>query len=93
MKIYCFISIVLLLVTLFRRSASIDSDKFISETDEDCKVTNELYWKIIQWFYGPLKFVDVHVLTETNITLSMNQLATFFLKEIADSKFSILIEF
>lgn len=87
MKIHITFSIVLL-VAVVKETISINLNHFIIETSEECKVTNELYWKMIQWFYGPVKFVDVHILTESSKTLSMNQLATMFLKEIADRKFN-----
>lgn len=75
----------LFLTVIVEGATSLNSNHFIIESNA-CEVTNELYWKMIEWFYGPLKFVDVHVLTDTSATLSMNQLATLFLKEIADSK-------
>lgn len=87
MKIHISFSIVLL-VAVVSEATSINSNHFIIDTSEECKVTNELYWKMIQWFYGPLKFVDVNILTESSTTLSMNQLATMFLKEIADREFN-----
>lgn len=77
---------VFLLIVMVEETISLNSNHFDMESNAVCKVTNELYWKMIKWFYGPLKFVDVHVLTETSTTLSLNQLATLFLKEIADSK-------
>ena len=77
---------VFLLIVMVEETISLNSNHFVVESNAECKVTNELYWKMIRWFYGPLKFVDVHVLTDTSTTLSMNQLATLFLKEIADSK-------
>lgn len=82
---------IVLWIAVVRETATIDASKFISETDEDCKVTNELYWKMIQWYYGPLKFVDVYILTESVTTLSMNQLATLFLRQIAESKLNNFI--
>lgn len=65
---------------------SFDRENFISNSSGQCQVSNELYWKMIQWYYGQLKHVDVHVLIESSLTVSMNQLTSVFIKEISDSK-------
>lgn len=78
--------LLLIVMVMVNKTITLNSNHFIIESNAVCTVTNELYWKMIRWYLGPLKFVDVHVLTDTSTTLSMNQLATLFLKEIADSK-------
>lgn len=77
----------LLLVCVIRETLSIDSNKFLSDSNNDCQMSNALYWRIIQWFYGPLKFVDVYILTKTTTDRSMNQLANYFLEQIGYSEF------
>lgn len=89
MKNYSIISFLLylLLVCVIRETLSINSNKFLSDSNNGCQMSNALYWRTIQWFYGPLKFVDVYILTKTTTTRSMNQLANYFLEQIEYSEY------
>lgn len=63
------------------------------DANNKCIVNNELYWKLIQWFYGPLSYIDVNAIAEPNATQSIMQLTGKFLREISNRKFSIRIYF
>lgn len=75
-----------LLIHIHKVHASFDMEEFSSNSTGQCKVSNELYWKMIQWYYGQLKHVDVHILIESSLTVSMNQLSSVFIKEISGRK-------
>lgn len=61
-----------------------------ADTNKKCIVKNEMYWKVIQWFYGPLSFIDVNAIIQPNETQSINQLSSVFLREISNSSFLLL---
>lgn len=70
-----------------RVKSTIDVKHFISNSSDQCRVSNELYWKMIQWYYGSLKYIDVDILIRSGLTASMNQLTSVFIKEISDSEY------
>lgn len=62
----------------------------IVDATEKCIISNAMYWEIIQWFYGKLKFVDVNILTEPNALQSIEHLTevgNVFLREFYKSEF------
>lgn len=65
-------------------------NSFVVDATEKCIISNAMYWEIIQWFYGKLKFVDVNILTEPNALQSIEHLTevgNVFLREFYKSEF------
>lgn len=57
-----------------------------NNTMDQCTISNELYWKLISWFYGPLRFVDVYAISLPNEQEPIHQLSKTFLQAISESK-------
>lgn len=60
----------------------------LDDTNKKCIIENEMYWKVIQWFYGPLSFIDVNAITRPNETQLIYQLSSIFLREISNSSYN-----
>lgn len=61
-------------------------NKSSNGTMVQCIIHNEMYWKLIPWFYGKLTFVDVYAISLPNALEPVNQLSSIFLHAITDSK-------
>lgn len=87
MKIHSSISLALCSLVFVVRTVSCEYVHFpTDDASKKCIVNNEMYWKVIHWFYGPLSFIDVNAIAEPNATQSISQLSSNFIKEISNSK-------
>lgn len=59
----------------------------LNNTMDQCVIRNELYWKLIPWFFSELAFVDVYAISLPNAPEPINHMSSVFLQAINESKF------
>lgn len=59
-----FISFCLLNV-IAEAAASVIPENFINSESGECKIVNEHYWSLVEWFYGQLNIVHVSLIVES----------------------------
>lgn len=64
-----------------------DFNNASNNTMNECIIRNELYWKVLPWFYGPLTYVDIFAISLPNAPQPIKHLSNMFLSAITDSKF------
>lgn len=67
-----------------------DFNKSSNSTMAQCIIHNEMYWKLIPWFYGKLTFVDIFAISLPHAPEPINQLSSIFLHAMTESKFFLM---
>lgn len=62
-----------------------------NKTAVQCIIHNDEYWKLIQWFYSQLTFVDVYAISLPNAPEPINELSSTFLRALTDSKMIVFL--